>query len=126
MLFLLSQYLFGIRYAELTCNRDGQGIECELVHHTLLFNSSEIKIHNPIAVDIEDYARKRYSSGPSSLQTTAKIRSKDTSHQVYFYSGYDYQAVKKVASQVNEFLLASDASYFHEKFYNTSLPLFGG
>jgi hypothetical protein len=49
---------FGTHYTDFTCTRSVEGVECNLVRHTRSLKSTEIKIHNPIAVDINAHEIK--------------------------------------------------------------------
>jgi hypothetical protein len=102
----------GTGYTDFSCFRSPDGIECTLNRTYQLSKSSEIKIHNPIVVDIDDYINP--DSGTPFV--TAVIRSKDVSSKVTVYSGYNFKDVQVVAKEINEFLLSSNAPSFHKRF----------
>jgi hypothetical protein len=110
-IFLLVLWL-GTGYTEFSCFRSVEGVECTLNRTYQLSKSSEIKIYNPIAVDIDDY--KDPDTGTPFVK--AVIRSKDVSSKVNIYSGYNFKDVRAVAKEINEFLLSSNAPSFHKRF----------
>ena len=109
--FLLVLWL-GTGYSDFSCLRSPEGVECTLNRTYQLSKSSEIKIHNPVAVDIDDYINP--DSGTPFVQ--AVIGSKNISAKVIIYSGYSFKDVDAVAKEINEFLLSSNAPSFHKRF----------
>ena len=112
---------FGTHYTDFTCTRSFEGVECNLVRHTRSLKSTEIKIHNPIAVDINaheitdifgkhSYDRDYFGS------SSAEIRSKGVSYKINIYGGLDSHKVNAIAREINEFLLSSNAPSFHKRF----------
>jgi hypothetical protein len=108
-------------YTDFSCIRSPGQTECILSRTYRFSKSSDIKIPNPIAVDISETYRKdifgnEYSSYGSGGISRAEIRSKGVSYKINIYSGYDRQAVRAVAKDINEFLLSSNAPSFHKRF----------
>jgi hypothetical protein len=119
---LLSVFWLGTGgYTDFSCVRSVGQTECVLSRTYRFSRSSDIKIHNPIVVDVSQMRRKNifgndYSSYGSGGISRAEIRSKDTSYKINIYSGYDRQAIRAVAQEINEFLLSSNALSFHKRF----------
>jgi hypothetical protein len=110
-IFLLVLWL-GTGYTDFSCFRSPEGIECTLNRTYQISKSAEIQIHNPIAVDIDDY--KSPDTGTTLM--TAVIRSKGVASKVDIYSGYNFKDVHTVAKEINEFLLSSNVPSFHKRF----------
>jgi hypothetical protein len=113
--FFLPLLLFQTTSSDFSCVRSVGGIECILVKSSLfssVFRSGEIKIHNPIAVDIN----KHINNEASTFEESADIRSQNVSYTTNIYSGYDYQTVRAIAKEINEFLLSSNAPSFQKRF----------
>jgi hypothetical protein len=113
--------LLSTKYTDFSCIRSLGKTECTLVRTFKLSRSSEIKIHNPVAVDLSECDRqdifgKTYSSTRCGNFSSADIRSKDVSYKINIYSGRDRQAVRAVAKEINEFLLSSNEPSFHKRF----------
>jgi hypothetical protein len=120
-IFLSLSLLLNTKYTDFTCIRSLGHTECILVRTFQFSKSSEIKIHNPVAVDLsecdkQDIFGKTYSSTRCGNLSSADIRSKDVSYKINIYSGQDRQAVRAVAKEINEFLLSSNAPSFHKRF----------
>jgi hypothetical protein len=118
--FLSVLWLGSGGYTDFSCVRSLEQTECTLSRTYRFSKSSDIKIHNPIAVDINEHDRKdifgKTRSSHSGSISRAEIRSKDVSYKINIYSGYDRQAVRAVAKEINEFLLSSNAPSFHKRF----------
>jgi hypothetical protein len=110
-IFLFVLWL-GTGHTDFSCFRSLEGTECTLNRIYQLSKSSEIKVHNPIAVDIDDYINP--DSGTPFI--TAVIRSRNASSKVTVYSGYNFKDVQAVAKEINEFLLSSNEPSFHKRF----------
>jgi hypothetical protein len=120
-IFFSVSLLLSTKYTDFACVRSLAQTECNLVRTFQFSKSAEIKIHNPIAVDINECDRKDVF-GKTHLSTrcgnisSADIRSKGVSYKINIYSGQDRQAVRAVAKEINEFLLSSNAPSFHTRF----------
>jgi hypothetical protein len=121
LILLLLIFLFGTKSTDFTCIRSLGQTECTVVQNHRLLSPTEIKIHSPIAVDInecdtQDLFGKTHSSSRYGCVNRAEIRSKGVSYKINIYSGQDRQAVHAVAKEINEFLLSSNAPSFHKRF----------
>jgi hypothetical protein len=117
-IFLSVSLLLSTKYTDFSCVRSLGQTECTLVRTFQFSKSAEIKIHNPVAVDVNECKDifGRDSSSPCKTPSSADIRSKDVLSKTNIYSGQDRQAVRAVAREINEFLLSSNASSFHKRF----------
>ncbi len=121
IIFLLTGVLFKMEPTDFSCTRSLEGVECTLIRKSQFLKPTEIKIHNPVAVDInnchrEDIFGRHYSDPDCYGSSSAEIRSKGVSYKIKIYGGRDYKTVNAIAREVNEFLLSSNAPSFHKRF----------
>jgi hypothetical protein len=118
--FLLTSVLFKTEPTDFSCTRSLEGAECVLIRKSQFLKPTEIKIHNPVAVDLNEcdvkdiFGNDSYEEG--CYGSRAEIRSKGVSYKIGIYYGRDRQAVRAVAKDINDFLLSSNASSFHIRF----------
>ncbi len=119
--FLLPRLLFKMEPTDFSCTRSIEGVECMLIRKSQFLKPTEIKIHNPVVVDInnchrEDIFGKHYYDPHCYGSSSAEIRSKGVSYKIKIYGGSDSHKVNSIAREINEFLLSSNASSFHKRF----------
>jgi hypothetical protein len=121
LVFLLMNVLFKMQPTDFRCIRLSEGIECVLTRNSQFLKPTEIKIHNPVADDLNEcdikdiFGNDSHEEGCSGSR--AEIRSKGVSYKItIFYSVLDRQAVRTVAKEINEFLLSSNAPTFYKRF----------
>jgi hypothetical protein len=121
LIFLLPRVIFKMEPTDFSCIRSSEGVECILIRKSQFLKPTEIKIHNPVMVDInnchrEDILGKDYYDPDCYGSSSAEIRSKGVSYKINIYGGYDSHKVNTVARDINEFLLSSNAPSFHKRF----------
>lgn len=116
VLFLV--LLFVTVSTDLRCERSASGVECGLIQNTTLLKMQEIKILDPIAVDVTTHRRKKYSTASYS----AEIRSSHISYTVPLLTSYSYEVAQSAANEVNKFLLSSQEPLFSKRFRGIRLP----
>jgi hypothetical protein len=121
LILALLIFLFGTQSTDFTCLRSLGQTECTIVRNHRLIGPTEIKIHNPIAIDIneceeQDIFGKTHSSSQYGCVNSAELRSKGVSYKINVYSAQDRQAVQAVAKEINEFLISSNVPTFHKRF----------
>ena len=114
--------LFGTTSSDLTCVRlvdsasvdssSKPSVECKLIRHSAIQTMSSIKLIDPVAVDITEQvpSRGRVNSYSADLRLT------NLPYTVPLLSSYDFDVVRQVKQEVNDFLLHSDASSFSTHF----------
>ena len=121
LIFLLPRVLFKMEYTDFSCIRSSKSVECVLTRKSQFLKSTEIKIHNPVAVDInnchrKDILSKDYYDPDCYGSSSAEVRSKGVSYKINIYGGYDSYKVNAIARDINRFLLSSNAPSFHKRF----------
>jgi hypothetical protein len=112
---------FGTYYTDFACAHSIEGVECNLVKHTRSLRLTEIKIHNPVGVDIntceiKDIFGKHYYDPDCYGSSSAEIRSKGVSYKIKIYGGLDSHKVNAIAREINEFLISSNTPSFYKRF----------
>ena len=111
-IFLSLSLVLSTKYTDFTCVRSLGQTECTLVRTFQFSKSAEVKIYNPIAVDLNECDRenifgKTYSSTRCGNSTSsADIRSKGVSYKINIYSGQDRQAVRAVAKACEKLIVS--------------------
>ncbi len=110
LLAIVALLLFGTISTDLRCVRSSSGVECKLTRYSSLIKMHEIKISDPLAVDVTEHRNR--GAPPSSY--TAEIRTSNIS--LSLLSDYRYEIVQSAANEVNEFLLSSNQPVLFKRF----------
>jgi hypothetical protein len=102
----------GAGYTDLSCSRSTVGVECTFQRTYQFSKSSEVRIYNPISVDIDEY--KIPETG--TVFVKIDVRSRDVLSKVNIYHGYNLKNAYNIAKEINRFLISSNTPSFHTRF----------
>jgi hypothetical protein len=114
LIILSPTFFFGTRSTEISCIHSTSGTDCSTIISSLFFKSKDAEIHNPIAIDLQEY--KDGKDGKSCKLISAKAKFQDSSQTRTILSGNNCEAIKSIARELDTFFQSPNISSYYRKY----------